>query len=347
MKRLRAILVGIILIAAFPDANAQQVLKDKAYQISIASGWTRTESVPQGLDVGFRKPLPQGGWATFYFHHEVMPLEPGEQPPSDTSDMKRQFAAMVRNQYPDARSVAGEVPKVSGKILVNATYELTHGGTRLRRRYTYFLAEKTAFVVQCSASPTQWADVLTDFDAMLASLRPGGSAPEAKTRSDDSAEEDLRRNLPTLLDSFPSQWSCSLSDVTITRASLDGKRTLEVALSFDRPNIGDIYKATRTVFGVIKAGKTDADLNSLPAEIQRAAFNSGEFIKYVGQVWGLAWGYVANCNPPIEGYRLPILDSKGKRIGSVSISREDGSAILTGKVSASEVQRVAGMYVFE
>lgn len=348
MKGSLAIILGIILAPALPNANAQQVLKDKAYRILVPSGWTRTESVPTGLDVGFRKPLPQGGWATFYFHHEIMPLELGEEPPSDTSDMKRQWDAMVRNQYPDVRSMAEHVPKVNGTILVNAAYELTDGGTKVRRRYTYFLADSTAFVVQCSAPPGQWARVSTDFDAMLASLQPGSSSPEAEAKSDESAEAELQRNLPTLLGSFPRDWRCSLSKVAITPGSPKAERSLEIALSFDRRDIGDIYKATRTVFGMVKAGKTDADLNRLPADTQKAASNSGEFIKYVGQVWGYAGGYVAaSCTPPVERYRIYILDSKGKRVGSVSISRVDGSAILTGKVSASEGQRVVGMYVFE
>ena len=346
MKRLLAILGGIMFVAACLNAHAQQVVKDKAYQLSILSGWTRTESVPQGLDVGFRKKLAEGQYATFYFHYEVMPPEAGE-PPSDTSDMKRQWDAMVRNQYPDMRSVAGAVPKVSGKILVNGIYELTDDGEKVRRRYTYFLSGRTAFVVQCSAPPAQWPSVLTDFDTMLASLVPGGSSPETQTKSDESAKAELKRNLPTLLGSFPSQWRCSLSDVAITPTSSKDKRTLEIALSFDRPDIGEIYKATRTIFGMIKAGKSDSNLNSLPPETQRAASNSGEFIKYIGQVWGLAWGYVANCNPAIERYKLPILNLKGQRVGSISISREDGSAILTGKVTASDAQRVAGMYVFE
>lgn len=348
MKGSLAIVVGIVLVPIVSNANAQQIVKDRAYQISLSSGWTRTESVPQGIDVGFRKPLPQQGWATFFFHHEVMPLGPGEDPPSDTADMKRQFSAMVRNQYADARSVAGETPKVGGKILVNATYELTDGGTRVRRRYTYFLADRTAFVVQCSAPPAQWASALTDFDAMLASLQPGGATPEGGRKSDESAEAELKQGVPVLLASFPPPWTCRLDGVTITPRSSKTRRTLEITLSFERSDIGEIYKATETAFGMIKAGKTDSDLNSLPAGIQRAAANSGAFIKYVGQIWGYAGGYVAaSCSPPIERYRIYILDSKNQRIGSVSISREDGSAILTGKVSVSEGRTLAGMYVFE
>jgi len=329
--------------ATFPGTR---VVKDTAFQISIPPDWTRMESLPQGLDVGFRKQLAEGQYATFYFHYEVMPPEAGE-PPSDTSDMKRQWDAMLGNQYHDVRSVPGEIPKVIGRILVNGTYELTDDGQIVRRQYTYFLSGKTAFVVQCSAPPTQWASVLTDFDTMLANLQPGDSSPEHQTISDESAKAELKRNLPTLFHSFPPPWTASLSDVAITSSSSEDMRTLEIALKFDRQDIGDIYEASRTVFGLIKAGKSDSDLNSLPAEIQRAASNSAEFIKYVGQVWGFAWGEVANCSPAVERYKLTILDSKGQRVGSISISREDLSAILTGKVTASDGQRLAGMYVFE
>jgi hypothetical protein len=327
-------------------ASAQEVVKEKAYQLQLQPGWTRTKNLPQGIDVGFRKKTVEGDYATFYFHHEVMPPEAGE-PPSNTSDMKRQWDAMVRNQYPDARSIAGTVPKVSGRILVNGDYELTDDGKKVRRRYTYFLSGRTAFVVQCGAPPVGWATVLTDFDTMLASLEPGGSTTEKETKSDEAAKAELKRSIPTLLGSFPSHWRCSLSDVTIIPSSPKDKRTLVIALSFARTDIAEIYNAPKTVFRMMKAGKTDSDLNRLPPQTQRAAGSSGEFVKYVGQVWGAAWGYVANCSPAIERYTLPILDSKGQRVGSISISREDGAAILTGKVTASDAQRVAGMYVFE
>ena len=329
-----------------PTASTQEIVKEKPYQLRLQPEWTRTKNLPQGIDVGFRKKTAGGDYATFYFHHEVMPPEEGA-PPSNTSDMKRQADAMVRNKYPDARSVEGSVPKVSGRVLINGEYELTDDGKKVRRRYTYFFAGKTAFVVQCSAVPRQWASVLIDFDTMLASLQPGGSTAEKETKSDNEAKAELKRNLPTLLDSFPSQWRCSLSDVTITPSFSKDKRALVIALSFARTNIAEIYNATKTVFGMVKAGGSDSDLNSLSPETQMAARSSSEFIKYVGQVWGLAWSYVANCSPAIERYKLPILNSKGQRIGSISISREDGSTILTGKVTAADAQRVASMYVFE
>jgi hypothetical protein len=347
MKRLLVTLVGTLTVAACLNVNAQQVLEDKWYRIVLLPGWTRTESVPQGLDVGYQKRLAEGQYATFYFHIEVMPPEAGE-PPSETSGMKRQWDVMLRNRYPDVRSVTGAVPKVSGEILVNGIYELTDEGKKVQRRYTYFLSGKTAFVVQCSAPPAQWPSVLADFDTMLANLATGGSSPEAETKSDNAAITELMGNLPTLLGSFPSQWSCSLGDVAITPATSGARCTLEIKLSFARSDIGDIYKATKLLFGMMKAGKTDADLNSLPDEVKAAASNSSEFLNYIGQVWGYAGAYVAsNCSPPIERYSLSILDSMAIRIGSVSISREDGSAILTGKVTPSDVQKVAGMYFFE
>lgn len=335
-------MTATILVGASFEAKAQQVIKEKAYQISIPAGWEQTNQVPQGIDVGFRKRLPDGEYATLYFHHEFMPPEAGE-PPADTSDMKRQWDAMVRNQYPDMRPLNAVYPKVDGRILVNGIYELTDSGVKVRRRYTYFLAGRTAFVVQCSAPPSQWPTVLNEFDSILASLNPGGSIPKTEVKSDDSAKAELKRNLPTLLASFLSQWACSLSDVSISPT----KRTLEIRLAFNRSDIKDIYKATKLLFGMIKAGKSDADLNSIPSELRSPASQSSEFIKYVGQVWGLASGYVANCNPAIKQYEVSILDGNKQKIGSVSISREDGFAILTGKVTASKGKRVAGMYVFE
>ncbi len=112
-------LCALALIALFSlTASVQEVVKEKAYQLRVQPGWTRTQNLPQGIDVGFTKIMAEGDYATFYFHHEVMPPEAGE-PHSDTSDMKRQWDAMVRNQYPGVRSVAGTIPKVTGRILVN------------------------------------------------------------------------------------------------------------------------------------------------------------------------------------------------------------------------------------
>jgi hypothetical protein len=283
----------------FSAADAQMVSKENAYQLSIQPGWTRAENLPQGIDVGFQKETTDGDYATFHVHYEVVPAETGE-PPSDTSALKQQWDRVVANQYPDVRSVTGNVPKVGGKILINGIYEFTDNHRKLRRRYTYFLSGRTAFVVQCTASPTQWANVSADFDTMLASLRPGSSSPVAEMKSDAAALADLKRDLPTLFSSFPSAWRCSLSNVTITPGSSKIKRTLEIALSFDRPDIGQIYKATKTVFGMIKTGRKDSDLNNLPLETQKAASNGGEFIRCVSQAWGLAWGRVANCSPAIQ-----------------------------------------------
>jgi len=346
LKIMRLIIIVAIVAGLSLEAKAQQVVKEKAYQLSLPAGWEKTRQVPQGIDVGFRKKLETGDYATFYFHHEYMPPEAGD-PPADTSDMKRQWDSMVRNQYPDMRLLTADSPKVDGRILINGIYEFTDNGVKVRRRYTYFLSGRTAFVVQCSVSPGPWATVLNDFDSILVSLKPSSSTPKAETKSDDSAKAELKRDLPTLVSSFPSQWACSLVDVSITPRSSRAKRTLEIRLAFNRSDITDIYKATKLLFGMMKAGKSDADLNSIPSQLRSPASQSGDFIKYVGQVWGLASGYVGNINPPLEQYMVSMVDRDRQRIGSLSISREDGSAILTGKVTASEGKRVAGMYVFE
>jgi hypothetical protein len=347
MRKSVVAMILTILVAASLTVSAQQVVKDKAFEIVVPSGWTRSESVPQGLDVGFRKKLPGGEYATLYFHHEVMPPDAGV-PPSDRSDMKHQWDSMLRNKYPDVRSVNEDVPKVNGTILVDGSYELTDEGTKVRRRYTYFLSDKTAFVVQCSAPPSQWTTALEDFDKILVSLKPGGSAPEKDRKTDDSAKAELKRNLPTLLRSFPPQWTCSLSDLSITSATSTAKRTLEIRLTFDRSDIGDIYAATKLLFEMMGAGKIDADLNSLPSRLRSAASNSSEFVYYVGQVWGYAGGYATvSCDPAVAWYKVSIIGPDGAKMGSVGISRDDGSTILSGKVTVSDAARVAGMYHFE
>ena len=253
-KQIQVLCVLALLVLCSMKTSAQEVVQEKAYQLRVQPGWERTQNLPQGIDVGFQRKLPEGSYATFYFHHEVMPPEAGE-PPSNTSDMKRQWDVMVGNRYPDARPVTGAFPKVGGRILINGTYELTDDGKKVRRRYTYFLTGRTVFVVQCSAPPAQWTRVLTDFDTMLANLQPGISTAEKETKPDDTVKAELKRNLPTLFGSFPLQWRCSLSDVTIFPSSSIDKRTVVIDLSFTRPDIAEIYNATKTVFGMMKRGR--------------------------------------------------------------------------------------------
>ncbi len=327
-------------------ADAQEVVKESAYELSMPAGWTRTTKLPQGFDAGFRRDLGDGQEATVFLHHEVMAADAGE-PPSDTSDMVRQWDSMVRNQYSDASSLKMAAPKVNGRVLINSAYKLTDTGAFVQRRYTYFLAGRTAFVVQCTAPPARWAAVQDDFDAILASLKPGEITAKKETVGDSAAVETLKKGVPILVGSWPAAWDCSAKAIGITNNVASGKRTLEITLAFRRGDIGRVYDATKRLFGMMKAGKSDDELDKLPADVKDAAAGSGEFIKNVGQVWGYAYGQVLNCSPPIERYRIIVTDFAGRQSGSVSVSKEDASAILTGKVSASDAQRVASMYVFE
>jgi hypothetical protein len=322
--------------------RGQEVVKESAYELSMPTGWSRTTKLPQGFDAGFRKALGAGVEATLFLHHEVMPPEAGE-PPSDTSDMVRQWDSMVRNQYSDVTSLRAAEPKVHGRVLINSAYKLTDGGAVVQRRYTYFLAGRTAFVVQCTAPPARWAAVEGDFDAMLASLAPGGVAPRRETVGDAAAVEKLKKGVPVLVASWPAAWQCSSTAVRIADKAGSGRRTLEITLAFQRRDIRRVYDATKLLFGMIKAGKSDNEFNNLPGDIKEAGASSGEFIKYVGQVWGYAYGEVMN----VERYRIIVTDSAGRQAGAVSVSKGDASAILSGKVTASDAQRVAGMYVFE
>ncbi|HEY4695945.1 MAG TPA: hypothetical protein VIH13_03550 [Candidatus Hydromicrobium sp.] len=56
-------MIGVILLGVSFEARAQQVVKEKAYQLSLPAGWEKTEQLPQGIDVGFRKKLGVGEYA--------------------------------------------------------------------------------------------------------------------------------------------------------------------------------------------------------------------------------------------------------------------------------------------
>jgi len=335
-----------VLIGVSFTVSAQQVIKEKDYQLIIPMGWEKTTQLPAGVDVGFRKKLESGDSATFCFHHEYMPPEMGD-PPSNTSGMKNQWDSIVRNQYPDMTIITTSNPKVDGRILINGKYQFNENGVKVQRRYTYFLSNRTAFVVLCTAPPAQWANAENDFDTIIASLKAGGSISKAEVKSDDSAKGDLKRNIPILLSSFPSNWACSLSDVGINIASDPEKRILEIKLAFSRTDISDIYKATKQIFEMMKSGKSDIEINKFISQPQSHASQGSEFIKYIGQIWGLAYNYIFNINPPIAKYNIILVDRKDQKIGAISISKADASAILTGKVTESDEKRLANMYVFE
>jgi len=182
---------------------------------------------------------------------------------------------------------------------------------------------------------------------MLASLSPGGTVAKTKTVPDAAAIEQLKRNVPILIGSWPDAWKSSTKTIRIADSAAGDKRVLEITLSFKRQDIGRVYEATKRMFGMMKSGKSDNEINKLPSDVKGAAANSSAFIKNVGQVWGYAYSEVLNCDPPIARYRIVISDSVGRKVGSVSVSKEDAASIVTGKVTVSDALWVAQMYVFE
>lgn len=347
MNSLHMVLLTLVIGSLVPfDLRAQQVVRESAYQLSLPAGWERTMKLPPGTDAGFRKKLSKGEYATFFIRHQVMPSMAGA-PPSDTSDMKRQWDSALLNQFPDMRPLNGESPKVNGIILINGDYELTDGGIKLHRRYTYFFSGRTAFVVQCSAPPSLWTEALGDFNELLLSLNPAGSDSPKAVASDDLAITELQGNVRTLLSTFPVRWMCSLTGASFTSVAPAKGRALVLGISFDRKDIADIYRATAHLFAMIKAGDPDLNLEKVPVELRSAASNSAEFIKYVGQIWGLASNHVADCSPAVGRYLVLIFDSKGQEVGSIGISREDAAMILSGKLSVADAAKLARMYVFE
>ena len=317
-----------------------------AYTIEVPEGWVKAGKVPQGMDVGYRRALPQDGEAMFCFHHELMPVE-ASGGPTDVAGIERQIDTLVRSVHPKARRVTVPEPNVGGKIMFNAAYETAEGGAELRRRYTYFIASRTAFVVQCIAPSAQWNDVSSEFDAILLSLKPGVEAAKTAVVADPAAVAAVKVKTATLVTTFPQPWSCTVTNVAISGRPPKGKRTLEISAAFDHKDIGEIYALAKQLFSLASQGKGEAELAGLPDAQKRLAPQIGPFLKYVGQLYGVSFGDVAACRPPIERFRVSILDSSRKRMGAIGISREDLTAILTGKVTANEPQRVARMYTFD
>ena len=320
---------------------ARQAIVEDSFKIELPQLWSHSEKISPGFKVGFRKPMPNED-ATFYFHHEVIP--PGtDESLYNAADMRKQFDAIIRRQFPDAVFANSSSPRLNGKIIINVAYILTDNGKRMKQRYTYFISDRMAFVVRCSAAVENWETALPDFNQMIGSLAPG-KAPRADSVSDEAAIGNLKQQLPTLLLSWPALWNAELGPVEISNRADSSLRSLNVTLIFVRRDIVSIYEYTKIIFKQIKQGTPEEKID---AEFKDAIGDSLQLIQYIGQIWGAAWSIVWKCDPPVDQFRINIADFDRKQVGAVSINREDGQAIISGKIAVSETKRVAAMYHFE
>ena len=346
MKRITPVLTYLFLALGTSLLLAQEVTNEGAYRAYVPFNWVKTTNIPQGFDAGFRKTLSAGKEATIFLHYTAMPPEAGE-PPSDTSAMTRQWDVMIQNQFPGARSVFLPPPQVHGRILINAAYTLKDSGSLVERRYTYFFFEHTAFVVQCTAPPEEWASVLHDFDAFVLSLTPRSGQAEGLHTSDNELLINLRKRAPALVASWPPGWRCSVTDIAISNVSQPADRSLYVSLSFNRSDIGSIYRATKAMFTAMRQGEGQDPLHTVAPDSQSTSDSSAEFISLVGQVWGYAYGEAFDNDPPVGRFRVIIEDANKQRVGAITISKTDASILLSGKVNANDRHRISSLYAFE
>jgi len=241
--------------------------------------------------------------------------------------------------------LSATAPKVHGPVLINSAYKPNDRGRVVKRRYTYFPAGRTAFVVQCTSPPDSWAAVLNDFDALLLTLVPGNGTTIRDHTGDPALFETLRDRLPTLLGSWPTEWRCSGTVIGVAKQGAAGDRSLEIKLAFRREDIKRIYEATELMFWAMKQRKSQD--GELPDRLKNASASNADFMKFVGQVWGYVYGEASANEPLIESFSVIIADATGTRVGAVSVSKEDASAILAGKVSGEDHAGVASRYAFE
>jgi hypothetical protein len=221
---------------------------------------------------------------------------------------------------------------------VNAAYDVTEAGLPVRKSYTYFLAGRTAMVVQCTAPREQWAEASGEFGSILATLRAVDGERQPKL-SDATALERLRKRLPALASIVPAEWACEIRDVAILRPPSGPEGgTLSIRVAFRRGDIGEVYGAAKVVFSAMASGQSGVEMS------QRGDLSG--LMKYVGEIWGMAWGVVADCERPVGRFQIVIEGAAG-RMGAISLSTEDGAAVLSGKITASDPARVGRMYRFE
>ena len=333
------LLAGLIILP--PSLHAQQTITESHFKIDLPDRWSRSQKLPPGFEVGFQKPMPHG-YATLYFHHEILPPHTNDDL-YNTADMRKQFDALIRHQFPDAESIESASPAITGKLIINMTYKLMDSGNQIKRRYTYFITERTAFVVIGSAAPEDWESALPELDKLIGSLVPG-TAPVTDTISDDTAVADLKQHIPTLLLSWPNHWYAELGAIEISSPPDSSVRNLDIKLIFLRRDIGPIYENTKLIFEQIKQGIPEEQIDT---RYKDAIPDSLKFIHYIGQVWGAAWSTVWKCEPPLDQFRIIIADFDRKPLGAVTINREDGQAIISGEIAVSETRRVAATYHFD
>jgi len=324
-----------------------KLVKEASFQVVVPEDWKKADKVPQGFDTGFEKAAKEGP-ITFFLHFETMPAAAGD-PPSDTSDMQDQWATLVRSQYSDAKKVAAPPVKTVGRILIDQVYDLTDSDVKLRRRYTYQYVAKgrLAYITQCSAPPAQWDDAAKIFQVMIENLRPAGTGAAPAKLSVEAALKDMKDSVPKLAVSFPDRWACEVKDVTWEKDK-DGKAVVAIVVTFQRNDIGKIHKAAKGAFEAMAAGKLGDDLRKFfPEEAKDVEERDvSEFMKYTGQLWGIACYSLGNCQQSPETIRMIIFGPKEKA-GTLTVAYKDALEILRTDASKAGAATVAKMYRFE
>jgi len=380
------LLLAAVLMLGFWTAAAQTAIREQAYELELPASWGPVKSVAPGFDRGYERALAQGSKAVILLHHEVMLAGAGD-PPEDTSEMARQFENLVRNQYPDARAAGAPAFKVAGRTLVNAAYDVTEAGLPVRKSYTYFLAGRTVMVVQCTAPREQWAEASGEFGSILATLRAVDGERQPKLSDAAALERLRKRlpALASIVPAEWACEIRDVAILRPPSGPEGG--TLSIRVAFRRGDIGEVYESAKVLFTATAGAQSEAELTSavpaaapnhkedvpglvrseaakallsaiasigsraelsqsVPAAVRDHMRDVPGLMKYVGELWGMAWGVVADCERPIGRFQIVIEGAVG-RTGAISLSAEDGLAVISGKITASDQTRVGKIYRFE
>lgn len=324
-----------------------KLVKEASFQVVVPEDWKKAAKVPEGFDIGFEKAAREGPF-TFFLHFETMPAAGGD-PPADTSDMQDQWATLVRSQYSDAKKVAVPPVKTVGRILIDQIYDLTDSGVKLRRRYTYqYVAQgRLAYITQCSAPPPQWDAAAKIFQVMIESLRPTGTGVGPAELSVEAALKDMKDSVPKLAASFPDRWACDIKNITWEKDK-DGKAVVTIVVAFQRTDIGKIHTAAKAGLKAMAAGKAGDDLRkSFPEEAKDVEQRDvSDFMKYTGQLWGIACYSLGNCVQSPETIRM-IISGPKEKAGALTVAYKDALEILRMDESKPDAVTVAKMHRFE
>ena len=164
-----------------------------------------------------------------------------------------------------------------------------------------------------------------------------------------SDNSNFKQGLERVATSLPKEWTFAVTSAMVNREPKQGQPNVDVAIAYDRHDIERIYGAVKLVNQMIRDGRTsESDFARVPAEYKSmpASLGSG-FISSVGKVMGYSAAETRAQATASWRYRIAVQDRARKQIGSLVVSHGDIMDLVNGRISPTDLSRVARIYNFD